>query len=225
MAFIAAYGIQQNEEVFLEAPETVGQNVTIPTPSSGGNIDGDYWAVPVGIGAITGFNFENTTPGDTNKPTPDSFHVVRISTSYSNDFWYVVGTSTAYIAVSAAVECCGPTAGMPVTVPCLSPCSVICDQSEAGGDYSASFGLPTLGGGQTYHLCGYLNNLTLPTPSGAGYANTTTLLAFLNANWNITQDSPPTSLVWTVTADHKTLIVTQTDGPGTDVICLYVYAA
>jgi hypothetical protein len=228
MAFITAYAIQQNEQVFLTAPDSVGQSVKIPTPVSGGRIDGDYWAVPVGIGVISGFNFEAivgppaTVPP---QPTPDSFRVTRISTNYSNDFWYVVGTSTNYINVSSAVECCNATDGLPSTVPCLSPCSYICDEIASGaGGVSAAFGLPTLAGGETYHLCGYLNNEALPTPSGAGYGSVGALLTFLNTNWNTSVGSPPSALVWSASGDAKTLLVTAEDGLGDDLMCLYVYA-
>src|SRR6266849_106347 len=119
--FIAENGI--NAEKIAGSPQEMvtglGVQMEIPCPdnSSSGQIDGDFYAVPVNEGIPAGFNYVPYNPADPTAlpPTPESFSVVKISSNKSNDDWYVLGTSVQYIASCAA--CCGTT---PVPMPGVS---------------------------------------------------------------------------------------------------------
>ena len=93
--FISALVIKHNNDVYLTDDLVVGVTMPIPTPGNGAVLDGDYWAVPItDNGIVTGFDFEPTTATDTTPPTPQSFHVVRVTNRFGNDVWYLRGTTT-----------------------------------------------------------------------------------------------------------------------------------
>lgn len=183
--FLQALAIQFNNDVYLNDGVTPGQLVhNVPTPSAGGVIDGDYWAVPVNNGVLSGFNYQATDPDSTTAPDPQAFHVVRISANNSYDHWWLLGTSEDYAVASETVECCGdssPSGVMPTDAPSIAPCQVICADSD--GEFIAVLALPSLEDGQAYFPFGYFNGTALPTASSSGYADTTALLSFLNSNW------------------------------------------
>lgn len=251
--YITGLVIQKNNSVFISdngigaekiagSPQEfvtgLGVQMEIPCPdsSSGGIIDGDFYAVPVNEGLPAGFNYVPYNPGDPNTvlPTPESFPVVRISSRFSNDDWYVLGTSVQYIASCAA--CCGTT---PVPMPGvnnlpLQPgCQIMCQwNTNTLQQYFGVVGLPALIFNKRYFPYGYFNNVALPQGSATGYVSTTTLLAFLNTATVTTVLNGVTSYtggwavvgVWTVSADLLTLTVTENPGPGTDVLCAAVAA-
>jgi hypothetical protein len=251
--YITAIVIQKNTSVFIkeaginaekipgspgEYATGLGVSMEIPCPdnSSSGQIDGDFWAVPVNEGVVAGFNYVPYNPADTSAvaPTPESFAVVRISSNASSDVWYVLGTSVQYIASCNA--CCGTTpVPMPgiYSLPLQPGCQTMC-QYNNGTDqqYFAVLGLPALINNQRYYPYGYFNGIALPLATSTGYVSTTTLLAFLNTATTtsvvngVTTYSGGWAIVgtWTVSADHLSLIATQTDGPGTDVLCAAVAA-
>lgn len=214
MAWIPALVIQQDSSVFIDsATGVVGQTMLIPCPSSGGQVDGDYYATPItNFGIIgTGFTYIPTTPGDVSKPTPQSFHVVRIIKNDQSIAWYALGNSTQYINASEDVECCtSPPVTMPAssTLPVFAACETICNQND-DGDYFTVFAAPTPDTG-TYSAKGYYNDVALPTVTGATVA---ALVTALNANGSWAAIG-----AWTNPSD-ATLVVTQSAGDGTDVIC------
>lgn len=228
--FISALVVETNNSVLFNPDGTLGQIQAIPTPGAGGSIDGDFWAVPVTEGVVgTGFNYVPTTPNDTTKPDAQAFHVVRISSNASANWWYIVGVSTngtnGYIEASNDAECCAADpAQMPTDVPNLAGCQFICS-TDSNGNYVAYFGLPTLQGSLTrYFPYGYLNGEALTEASAAGYSTLNALIAFLNSNWNVGGGSPAASISWSFTPDGLTLIATETNGTGEDYICAQVIA-
>ncbi len=230
--YISARVIKHNNDVFLTPELSVGVIMPIPTPGAGGQIDGDYWAVPItNFGITTGFNFVPTTPTSTieEAPTPQSFHVFRLVNQYlgTHNSWYAVGTSTfsgaspsapGYIEVSQDAECCDESPRtLPTAVPALYSCQVACE-FNSDGNYFFVTALPTDQG--TYTANGYLNGETLPQITGAtGGA----LQTQLNAQWtNI--GSPSVAITWTVNANGAVIGVI-TDGSGADVLCLTITTA
>lgn len=250
-SYITALVIEKNYSVFIggvnaekiagspqEYVTGLGTTMEIPCPdsSSGGVIDGDFWAQPVNEGIPSGFNYipYNVAEVSSSQPSAMSFAVVKISSRFSNDDWYILGRSTDYIASCAA--CCGTTpTPMPgvTTVPLQPGCQTLCNFNNSTNlQYFANLGLPVLIGNRRYFPYGYFNNIALPTATSTGYVSTTTLLTFLNTATTTTVVAGVTTYTggwaivgtWTVTADSLTLIATQTAGPGTDVLCAAVAA-
>lgn len=228
-SFIPALVIKHNNDVYLTDDLVVGVTMSIPTPGSGGVIDGDYWAVPiVDNGIVTGFDFEPTTPDDATPPTPQSFHVFRLISRFGNDVWYVRGATTidgdspandGYIQAAQDAECCDETPRtLPTDVPELFPCQTAC-QFDADGNYFFILGVPSLGAGESYVANGYLDDETLPEASGA---TVTALVVSLNSLWTGV-GSPDITITWTQSDTGSTglpvIIGTITDGDGTDILC------
>jgi hypothetical protein len=228
-SYISANVIRFNDNSFVDEvsaaksgsahyPTGVGVTKQVPCPDaqSGGVIDGDYWATPVNEGTVSDFTFKpyNVNEVVSSKPTVDSFAVVRISSRFSRDVWWVQGTSTQYLA-SCAVCCSDSPVAMPVatSLPLQAGCQTLCNFDE-DDNYFATLGLPTLTPGVgRYYPFGNFNNAALPAAASTGYANTTTLLTFLNTavtGW---------AAVGTWTLEDGTIKVTQTDGPGDEVLC------
>lgn len=214
MAWIPALVIQQEGSVYIDsATGVVGQTMLIPCPSSGGQVDSDYYATPVvDFGIIgTGFKYTPTTPNDVSPPTPQSFHVVRIIKNDQSTDWYALGNSTQYSNASEDVECCtSPPAIMPLasTLPVFAGCQTLCNTNDAGL-YIGVFAAPTPDTG-TYSAKGYYNDVALPTVTGATVAALVTALNS-NGSWNAIG-------TWT-NPSGATLIVTQAVGDGTNVLC------
>ena len=226
--FIPALVIKHNNSVFLTPDLVVGVTMTIPTPGSGGVIDGDYWAVPISdFGVVTGFNFVPTTPDDDDPPTLQSFHVFRLISRFGNDVWYVRGSTTfdgespanaGYIQASQDAECCDETPRtLPTDVPTLVPCQVACEW-DTDNNYFFILALPTDGG--TYTATGYLNGEELPDATGV---DATALAVALNSTWDGV-GSPNVVIEWTVEND-TTIKGTITGGDGTDTLCAKVTSA
>lgn len=251
--YITAIVIQKNNSVFIrenginaekipgspgEYATGLGVSMEIPCPdnSSSGQIDGDFWAVPVNEGLPSGFNYAPYNPADPDAapPTPESFAVVKISSNASSDDWYVLGTSVQYIASCNA--CCGDTpVPMPgiFSLPLQPGCQTMCQWNNGTlQQYFAVVGLPDLLFNKRFYPYGYFNNIQLPLATSTGYISTTTLLTFLNTATVTSVVNGKTTYsggwgivgTWTVSADFLTLIATQNPGPGTDVLCAAVAA-
>ncbi len=218
MSFIPALIIQQESTVNIDsATGVVGLTGLIPTPNSGGQVDSDYWATPVtNFGIIgTGFKYTPTTAASTDKPDAQSFHVVRIIKNDQSTDWYALGTSTEYLEASEEVECCGTTSPPPVMptssdLPIIAACQILCNTNDAGL-YIGVFAAPSPDTG-TYRANGYFNDVALPQVTGATVAALVTALNS-NGSWNSSAIG-----TWT-NPSGNTLIVTQADGDGTDVLC------
>jgi len=226
--FIPALVIKHNNSVFLTPDLQVGVTMTIPTPGSGGVIDGDYWAVPISdYGVVTGFNFEPTTPDDTEPPTLQSFHVFRLISRFGNDVWYVRGSTTTdgespanpgYIQAAQDAECCeADPATLPTDVPLMQPCQTACEW-DADNNYFFIVSLPTDAG--TYTANGYINGEQMPEITGATAA---ALRIAMAASWN-NIGSPNVVITWSVLNDN-TIKGVITDGSGADTACINTVSA
>lgn len=218
--FIPAIAIKHGNSVFLETDLIdYGYATVIPTPGSGAVPDGDYWAVPITEGVVSGFNYVPTQPDSTDAPTAQSFHVFRLVNRFGNDVWYVVGTTTEYIAAAADAECCAESPEtLPTTVTALAPTQMMCQFNNATDmEYFGVWGLPTQAEGETLFAYGYFNGSALPAVSSAGYADGDALASALTSLWGATVGG-------TFAFDDDVLTLTQTDGPGTDVIGINIVA-
>lgn len=218
--YIPAKVIKHNNTTFInEETAEVGVIMPIPTPGAGGVLDGDYWATPITDGFFSSFNYYVATPDDVTPPTADSIHVFRLyqQNGMGKDSWYVVGRSTAtdgYIQSAAAAECCATAIPLPTAVPVISACQRLCNV-DANNKYFAMLSLPVpLPAGRNYKPQGYVNNVLLTGQAATGYANTTTLLAYLNGS--------AAALGGTWTLVNGMLKLTQTAGSGNDVLCLTI---
>lgn len=225
--FISGLVIKQNNEVYLTDDLVVGVIKPVPTPGGIYSLDGDYWAVPItNYGVATGFNFVPTFATDTDAPTPQSFHVFRLTSRFGNDSWYVRGTTSlsgdspaeaGYIEVSQDAECCAESPRtLPTDVPDIVPCQVACEWN-ADENYFVVLGLPTDTG--TYTGTGYMNGEALPTITAATPA---ALETQLNNNWT-NLGSPNVAITWTVT--NLVAMGVITDGTGEDSFCASITVA
>lgn len=223
-SFITALILQHGNTVYMNDGVTPGQVGTIPSIGAGGIIYKDMWATPVDTGVVTGLLYTPTTPGSTDKPDIQSFHVVRIESRLSADDWYVLGTSTDYIAASNSAECCdSPLIEMDTDAPSLAPCQNICSSGEnSPSEFIAMLGLPTLDEGEVYFPFGYFNGVPLTAASASGYATVDALLTFLNANWT----TGNLDATWAASVDELTLTNTLSGGDDNipDVLCAAVIA-
>ncbi len=163
----------------------------------------DSWGIPVkDSGIFTGMDFELKNGVYLAQPTYDSIPVFRIRDTKSDTYWIVYGTKADLIA--SCSTCCDGTTPIPMPMVSgflerIAPCQAL-DITNDAGAYYMPFGVPTLGVGETFFPYGSYNNVALTAASSAGYANITTLLAFMNTNWN--------TFVWTKSADNLTIIGT-----------------
>lgn len=213
-------------------PQGIGVTMgDIPVPGNdngGASIDGDFWAVPVNDGPLSGFKFlpYNPSVGGVNniQPDPQAFPVFKLSLNpeFGSDYWYIVGTVAQYLTAA------GGGAALPASIqyngtPILEAgCQTMCNQNPTSGLFFAAFEVPSIGGGVNvkFHPFGYFNGVKLPAAAAAGYTDVTALLAFLNTattGWAAVG-------TWTATADGQTILVTQSAGPGTDKICAQIVA-
>ena len=189
----------------------------IPTPglvNTGARIDGDYWAVPVtSDGVVSGFVFRIAAV----KPDPQAIACFRLSKErpFGDDIYYILGTVAQYVTASnggAALPLVAP--GAPI-----ASCQKLCNQN-VNGLYFGMTGIPTVDATFTnLYAYGLFNGVALPALAAAGYANAAALLTAIQGNttWNAIG-------TWSLSADNKTLIVTQAAGPGTDTLCIEVRA-
>jgi len=229
-SFISALVIKHNLDVYMNTDSlTAGVTQPIPTIGAGGVPDGDFWAVPITDGIVDGFNFIPLDANNQNTPpTAQSFRVFRLVERLGNDSWYVRGTTTAatsgspsscgYIQASNDAECCAASpCELPTDIPVFAACQTMCEW-DSNSKYFAEFGLPVLTGNLRYYPVGYFNNVLLTAGSATGYTTKDTLLTFLNSG---TWGAIGTWTYGTGTGANS-LKVTQTDGPGTDVVCARV---
>ena len=231
--FISASGISVQKSGGSELTQGVGLSTEIPIPGAeGGVIDGDYWAVPVNDNnLVTGFLYIPYNAGDpvgSIKPSAQAFAVCRIMNRLASDYWWVIGTVAQYVTAAG-----GGTA-LPTTVTTLmAGCQTMC-QFDANGKYFAVFALPTLTANSRYFPVGYWNGVALPAATGTGYITPATLLTFLNTaavpvytagvitsytgGWGIS------GVTWSLSVDNMTLTAEEAAGPGTDIICAYIYS-
>lgn len=220
-ALIPCYVVQLNNTVFIEGDRVAGRVLTVPCKNDFID-DPDYWMVPIKDAGI--FTTLEPVPavGDfANKPTYDSFPVMRVRDKLSGYTWWVYGTHDEF--VNSCSTCCGDA---PVPMPgtlgeiniVIAPCDQLCIQNSLGQYYSVT-GLPTLVGSETYFPYGSHNDLPFPAASGAGYATPGALLTFLNATWT-NVGSPNVTFVWSLSPDNMTLIATG--GNLNDTLCVVI---
>lgn len=214
-SYIPAFVLNKTDINFVNTDGSVGSIQQVPTPDNGAVIDGDNWAIPVNYGVYSGWIFQPYNLNNTIENIQPLFSVAvtKISSRYSSDWYYVLGTSAQYVTAA------GGGAALPQVWP-----SVIHDKQElpvcqqmstqdANGNYIAAFGLPTLiGNDYKYYPFGFFNGVALATASSSGYTDLPSLLTFLNASWNIVG-------TWSSPDNNQILVATQTNGLGTDIFC------
>lgn len=229
--YIADSGITVQKSLGTEYLVGLGLATEVPTADGGGVPDADYWAVPVGEGALTGIIYIPYNAGDpvgSIAPSPQAFKVCRIMNRLASDYWYIYGTMAQYIAAN------GGTALPTVITTLLAPFQKLC-QFNAAGQYFAVLGLPNIAilPNKAYFPYGYFNNIALPGAAAGGYTTTAALLTFLNTatttttvNGVVTAYAGGWAVVgtWTASADNITLQAAQTAGPGTDILSAVVAA-
>jgi hypothetical protein len=233
-AYIPALVIQKNSSVFIGTTGVtvqksggtvitsgVGLSTEIPTPEGGGAPDGDYWAIPTNdSGIVSSFTY---LPYNANDPVgsaygatnPMAFKVCRIMNTLASDYWYIVGTVAQYITADGG-------AALPTTITAqIAGCQSL-GEWDVNNKYFVVLQLPNLSTASNtnsrYYPYGSFNGVALPAASSAGYATSSTLLTFLNANWT-NVGSPNSTINWTVSADGLTLLGEESSGVGIDRFC------
>lgn len=234
-SYIPALVLEKTDIAFVNSAVSVGAIMEVPTPDNGAYLDGDVWAVPINsFGLYTGWNFipyNANNPAENVAPNPFAYACTKISATNSSDWFIVLGTSAQYVAAAAggaALPIVWPTRSH--TVPLLPACQIL-NGTNASGLYILTLGVPTFDLDpttiQNLFPFGYWNNFALPAATANGYANTTTLLTFLNtATVNTGTTASPVYTggwaivgTWTVSGDGITLTATQSAGAGTDIFC------
>lgn len=192
----------------LRAGSNVGITMPIPTPDGGGSFEGDFWASPINeYGVVTGITF---TPYNLNSALPAKPHpysvaackvrVQGILTNGKPDYYFVLGTSAQWAAGSL------PTNSSLVYWPAVVWAQPVVDANgiAVSGSFEFILGVPTLptSPSTTLYPVGYLNDVALTASTANGYANITTLLTFLNANWS-TIGSPSITVTWTASTNNS----------------------
>lgn len=222
MAFIQGLVLEQDANVYMNSDGTYGYLTQLPTPVSGGRINGDYWAVPSAAQGITdkGFFYKPCQPADIIKPDVQAFRVVQIQVDNQQTVYYVCGTSTQYNAASYDAETghASPPVLMPLTVNAIVPSQVLCNQNRQGL-YFAMLAAPTLLAGQSYYGKGYFNGVALAALSATGYSSAALLIAALNSSWGAVG-------TWSYSVtDNITFQAIQASGSGTDILTAAISAA
>lgn len=229
--YIADSGITVQKSLATEYLVGLGLYTEIPTGDGGGVPDADYWAVPVGEGALTSVTYipyNANDPVGSIPPSPQAFKVCRIMNRLASDYWYILGTIQQYITANGGAAL--PT----IITTLLAPCQTLC-QFDANGKYFAVLGLPTITvlPNKAYFPYGYFNGIALPAASTGGYTTTASLLTFLNtATVAVTTNGVVTGYTggwaivgtWATSVDGLTLTAEQAAGPGTDILCAAVAA-
>jgi len=218
-AYFPATIIETNNSRFLGVDLTdYGYDGIIPSVTAGGRPDGDYWAVPITEGVVSGFNYVPVTPSTLTAPTPQSFRVFRLITTNTSDWYYVLGTVANYNEVQADWECCvGSPAVMPTDLTPLAPSQLMCAwNNDTDKDYFAVFAAPNVQVLNNLYAYGYYNGAALAALSGSGYGNTTVLAAAMTSVWGATVGG-------TFVANGNTITLTQTAGSGDDDIAISIY--
>lgn len=230
MSYITGLVLVKNDIQYVNSDNSVGSIQQIITPDLGGRIDCDAWAIPVNYGVYSGWKFQPYNPTNAVEsipPTPSSVAVTKVSAINTSDFWYVLGTSTQFITAAnggTALPIVWPAVSH--SLPLLPVCTVI-NGTLSNGNNTLTLGAPTLLFGENYFPFGFFNGFSLPAATANGYANMTTLLAFLNtATTNSGTAAAPIYAggwavvgTWTSTADFLTVIATQAPGTGNDIFC------
>ena len=222
MAFIQGLVLEQDSNVYMNSDGSYGLLAQIPTPVSGGRVNGDYWAIPVlGQGVVgKGFFYKPCQPYDTVKPDVQAFKVIQLQVDNQQTTYFVCGISTQYSNASYDAET-GHSATpvlMPTTVYQVLPSQVINTQNRSGL-YFAMLAAPTLLSGQNYYGKGYLNGVALPALSATGYATAALLLSAMNSLWSAVG-------TWSYSvSDNITFQAVQSAGTGTDVLIAAISVA
>ncbi len=231
-SYITAKIIKKNNTTYINYDANypiIGVIGTVPTPQAGGEIEGDFWAVPVDdSGVLSGIDFIPCSPTDEVPPTPNSFHCVLIvSRNFrGRENTWIFGRSTfigtgspieyGYVQASSDVECCAANPRqMPLPTAQISPQITMCLWDENGA-YFANWGLPKLNGNQRYYPYGFYNNdrnIRLTGQTATGYATTAALVTYLNTQWGA---------YGTFTFANNQLKFVQTGGTGETNIALTV---
>ena len=229
---ITGLALIKNDIQYVNSATSAGSIQQIPTPESGVTVV-DVWAIPVNSGVYAGWRllaYNPSNPVEAVAPTVSSIACCQVNSTISSDWFVVLGTSSAYITAANGGS------ALPIVWPNLShtkallPACQVLNTTDANGKYVATLGVPSIGFGENWFPFGNWNGFNLPAATANGYANMTTLLAFLNtATTNSGTATNPVYAggwaivgTWTSTGDFLTLIATQTAGSGTDVLCANV---
>jgi hypothetical protein len=165
--------LQANEQQFIGCPITVQLNCANIQPQ------GVAWFVPV---TSNGLLYSYNIVIDSAKPTADSVHAIRLWDKEKNvTYWAAIDDSdTEATFVTKCNACCGATPVMAtVTIP--APLVQDCPCIDDSGKYNYFIPVPSNPNTLDYLISGIFNGVAgTPAPAGGGYANTGTLLTFLN---------------------------------------------
>lgn len=220
-SYLTGLCLEKQDIQFVNTDGSLGALLQVPTPENGGVVDGDVWATPINYGTYSGWVYQPYNPTNKKESVPPTFFsqaCVKISSRFSSDWWYVLGTAADYVGASAG------GAPLPTTWPVVTHSKAIApvcqkvDTQDVNGNYIIVLALPTQAAGEYLFPYGVLDGVQLPSSTANGYLTVASLLVFLNANWT-NVGCPTSSITWTVSADQLTLIGTETSGRGIDEFC------
>lgn len=235
--------LEKNRVQFIDyVNNVIGKVLSIPCRQIDQDSTGDAWAVPIkDYGVFTGFTFipkaydlAGGNDYSVNPPTYDSLTCFRIWDKITEELeWYVLGSRSDFS--NACYTCCPGTNPGYVTMPgvnldgtrnfndLIAPTVVLGDIQNNAKVNVSYWGLPTLPVGYNYFPAGSYNNIPFPTATpSTGFANTTTLLTWLNANAASVGSPSTRTLVWSVVASSAGGLLVATGGANGDIIGMAV---
>jgi len=233
--------LEKNRVQFTEftTEYVLGKVLSIPCRQVDMDSTGDAWAVPIKDGGVvTGLCFiPKAYDGQgndytVNPPSYDSKTCFRVWDKITEELeWYIYGSRSDF--ANSCYTCCpGQNPGY-VNMPGVASDgtrslvwrvapTITLGDIIVSGNYVSYWGLPTLAAGMNYFPFGSFNNIPFPDASATGYADTTTLLAWLNSNAHSVGSPATPVLTWSVIPNNSGGILVATGGAAGDVVGMSV---
>lgn len=192
-----------------------------------------WWAIPQkDYGIFSGLQYLPQYDNQGNyipQPSYDSQPCFRIQDKVTEiTEYFIYGTIENFYA--ACATCCGSGGYIPMPgtdgtfILRIAPTVVLGNITNSSGQNLFYQGLPSLAAGQNYFPFGGYNNIPFPNASPTGYPNTTTLVAWLNANASAVGSPSVPTLVWSYVSDQAGGRIISTGGAVGDIIGMTVVA-
>lgn len=225
----------------VDNQQLVGKVLSIPCRQVDTDSTGDWWCYPIkDHGVFMHFGFipkawDQWSDNDytTRKPTYDSLTCFRILDKITEDIeWFIYGSRSDF--ANSCYTCCPGTNPGYVQMPGtnsdgtrnftwrVAPTVELGEVKDDNGNIVSYWGLPTLAAGYNWFPYGSYNDIAFPDAPATGFANTTTLLIWLNANAHSVGSPSTPILTWSVLSDNSGGRLVATGGVVDDVIGMRV---
>lgn len=217
---IQALALRKGNQIdFLQSGQ-IGSLVQIPTPTEGGQITGDYYALPVNTNIYAGWRYVPYNAANSPKTILplNAIPCTELTMANNSDTFIIACTSAQYVTASLG------GAALPTNLAYLNGAGNAYNTAyrihatdllyavqrvygaNSNGIPAIVLALPALSGSLALFPFGNVNGVEAnPTATLAGttYATPAALLAYFNASWNVVNG---VNITWTLSADNVTMI-------------------